>query len=92
MSDNDLFTSHQHGFRSKRSCVTQLLEVIEEWSDILERGGNIDCIYLDFQKAFDTVPFRRLLEKLYAYGIRGKLHKWIELFLIDRKQQVKVGK
>ena len=66
MERNQLFTIHQHGFRSKHSCVTQLLEVVEHWSDILEKGGDIDCIYLDFAKAFNTVPYKRLLQKLYA--------------------------
>jgi len=91
MERNNLFIENQHGFRSKRSCVTQLLEVIEEWTDILDRGGNIDCIYLDFAKAFDTVPHQRLLLKLNAYGVRGKIHEWISNFLNERKQQVRLG-
>ena len=70
MRKNQLFTIHQHGYGSKHSSVTQLLEVVEHWSDILEKGGAIDCIYLDIAKAFDTVPYKRLLQKLYAYGIR----------------------
>lgn len=91
MESNDLFTEHQHGFRSKRSCVTQLLEVMEEWSEILDSGGNIDNIYLDFSKAFDTVPHKRLKNKLYSYGIRGQVLNWIVNFLQDRKQQVRIG-
>ena len=91
MEQNKLFVDNQHGFRSKRSCATQLLEVIEEWSDILDRGGNIDCIYLDFAKAFDTVPHQRLLLKLNAYGVRGNIHKWISNFLNERKQRVRLG-
>ena len=91
MEINDLFTVHQHGFRSKHSCTTQLLEVLEHWSEILEQGGSIDCIYLDFAKAFDTVPHKRLLRKLSAYGIRGNILGWIESFLTNRQQQVRVG-
>jgi ribonuclease P/MRP protein subunit RPP40 len=45
-------------------------------------------IYLDFRKAFDTVPYQRLLKKLESYGIRGKLLKWITQFIVGRKQQV----
>jgi len=81
MESNDLFAPHQHGFRSKRSCVTQLLEVVDHWSEVIEQGGKLDCIYLDFAKAFDTVPYQRLLQKLYAYGIRSNVHGWIEAFL-----------
>ena len=91
MEKYNLFTTHQHGFRQKHSCVTQLLEVVEEWSDTLERGGNVDCIYLDFAKAFDTVPHQRLLTKLDAYGVTGQVLRWIESFLYNRKQQVRVG-
>ena len=79
------------GLDPKKSCVTQLLEVVNTWSEVLERGDNLDCIYLDFAKAFDTVPFKRLLHKLHAYGIRGKVHKWISAFLDDRHQQVRIG-
>lgn len=60
MESNNLFIKHQHGFRAGHSCVTQLLEVTDEWFEILDRGRNIDCIYLDFRKAFDTVPHKRL--------------------------------
>ena len=88
MESNNLFTKHQHGFRKGHSCVTQLIEVIEEWTKELDSHNNIDAIYLDFQKAFDTVPHKRLITKLHGYGIRGKLLSWIENFLTDRKQRV----
>ena len=91
MEENKMFTDHQHGFRTKHSCVTQILEVVEHWSEILEQGGNLDCIYLDFAKAFDTVPYQRLLQKLHAYGISGKVLSWIKSFSLDRHQQVRVG-
>ena len=48
----------------------------------------MDCIYLDFAKAFDSVPHQRLLRKVYGYGIRGKLITWVRSFLIDRRQRV----
>jgi hypothetical protein len=51
-------------------------------------GDAIDTIYLDFSKAFDTVPHRRLIQKLECYGITGKLLKWIKSFLTNRKQRV----
>ena len=88
---NNFFSEHQHGFRARHSCVTQLIEVIEHWTEILEQGGSIDCIYLDFAKAFDTVPHQRLLKKLSAYGIRGNILGWIRSFLSNRQQKVKVG-
>ena len=45
---------------------------------------------LDFSKAFDTVPHRRLLGKLSTYGINGPILRWIEAFLVDRVQGVVV--
>ncbi len=57
-----------------------------------ETGGPaVDAIYLDFQKAFDTVPHERLLLKLEGYGITGTLHSWIADFLHSRRQQVVVN-
>ena len=43
---------------------------------------------MDLAKAFDKVPYRRLLHKLEYYGIRGSTHKWINLWLSGRTQQV----
>jgi hypothetical protein len=88
---NNLYAKCQHGFRKKRSCVTQLLEVMEELTTYMDNKTPIDIIYLDFKKAFDTVPHKRLLVKLKAYGIQGKVLSWIQGFLSDRKQRVKVG-
>lgn len=88
MEENRLFTKHQHGFRKGKSCVTQLIEVMERWTEDLDNKRPVDVIYLDFQKAFDTVPHKRLIHKLKAYGIKGKILCWIEDFLKNRKQRV----
>ena len=88
MEENNFFTVHQYGFRKERSCVTQLIEVVEKWSEELDNHNSIDAIYLDFQKAFDTVPHKRLIHKLKGYGISGNLLHWIEDFLHDRKQSL----
>ena len=58
LESNKLLSENQHGFIAGRSCTTQLLEVLDKWSRILEDGDNIDVTYLDFVKAFDTVPHR----------------------------------
>ena len=54
----------------------------------MDCNENVDVIYLDFRKAFDTVPHARLINKLYAYGIRGNLLQWIQNVLTDKKQKV----
>ena len=64
MESNQLFTNGQYGFRKGRSCITQLIEVMEDWTEHLDNHNSVDAIYLDFQKAFDTVPHHRLITKL----------------------------
>ena len=54
----------------------------------MDCSENVDVVFLDFQKAFDTVPYAKLINKLYAYGIRGILLTWIQNFLTNRKQTV----
>ena len=88
--DNDLLTSDQFGFLPGKSCALQLLVVMEEWLEVLDRRGAVDVVYLDFQKAFDRVPHQRLLSKLKAYGVGGNLLQWISAFLSNRRQRVVV--
>ena len=66
-----MYCEEQHSFRSHRSCTTQLLLVSEILSKRFEDGLDTDVIYLDFQKAFDKVPHKRLLLKLKKAGIQG---------------------
>ncbi|KAL8606268.1 hypothetical protein ACOMHN_039804 [Nucella lapillus] len=91
LDENVLISRQQHGFVQGRSCVTQLLDVMDAWTEILDAGGSVDIIYMDFMKAFDSVPHRRLLMKLAAYGIQGKVLDWTRAFLTDRQQSVVVN-
>ena len=91
MERNNLFNKSQHGFVSGRSCTTQLLEFMEEATQALDRGEDVDVIYLDFAKAFDKVPHKRLLKKLSGYGIKGKVYNWIKEFLSNCKQRVVIN-
>lgn len=90
MKKNTLFSSKQFGFISGRSTSLQLLHVLEEWTNILDDGGSLDCIFLDFMKTFDTVPHYRLLKKLTRYGISPSIVIWVKSFLSNRKQRVRV--
>ena len=58
---------------------------------MIEKGEPVDILYLDLAKAFNTVPPRKLLHKVKAHGIDGKILKWIEAFLVGRQQRVIVG-
>ena len=90
LEQHSILTPAQYGFRSKRSCETQLLATIQDLTSGLSDGLQIDAILLDFAKAFDKVPHTRLLMKLDYYGIRNCTIKWIQSFLEDRKQHVLV--
>lgn len=87
---NDLLSEHQHGFARGRSCLTNLLETFENWTEALDQGYGLDIIYLDYRKAFDSVPHRRLMAKLQSFGIKGRLLQWLENFLVSRTMRVGV--
>jgi hypothetical protein len=72
---NNLLAIQQHGFVKSKSCTTNLLETLDFISYYLDKFIPVDVIMLDFVKAFDTVPHRRLLAKLKAYGINGLVYK-----------------
>lgn len=84
-------SSEQHGFVPKRSCLSNLLECLHKAYDILDDNESLDLIYLDFMKAFDSVPHKRLLSKLRSYGITGKTLSIIKDFLENRSFRVRIG-
>ena len=90
MERNHLFSKKQHGFVPRRNCMTNLLVCMEKWTEILDDGDAIDVIYTDFSKAFDSVPHQRLLKKLENLGIIGNTLGWIEEFLSNRVQRVRI--
>jgi len=63
LESNNLIMNSHHGFRQKRSCLTNLLEFMEKVAEYMDSGEPVDVIYLDFQKAFDKVPHSRLIEQ-----------------------------
>ena len=71
LSKHQLLTDLQHGFRKCRSCDTQLILTINDLAMGLEEKDQTDLILLDFSKAFDKVPHKRLLLKSEYLGIRG---------------------
>ena len=85
---HNLIRDTQHGFQSGKSCFTNLLMFLEEVTKNLDEGNPVDILYMDFRKAFDSVPHKRLLKKLRSHGIDGKLLQWIEEWLCKRKQRV----
>nr|VZH96026.1 unnamed protein product [Spirometra erinaceieuropaei] len=84
----NLLSNAQYGFRRGRSCGTNLLCTMQSWTRALDAKHTVHVAYIDFRKAFDSVPHQRLLHKLRIMGIGGKLLKWIENFLVGRSQIV----
>ena len=56
----------------------------------MEDGYGLDAVYLDFRKAFDSVPHKRLINRLKECGLSGMLLKWIESFLTSRRMKIGV--
>ena len=78
----------QFGFLQNRSCLTQLLSSFSQIYDSLENKNHCDVIYLDFKKAFDSVPHNELLFKLWHVGITGPLWLWFKNYLTSRSHFV----
>ena len=84
---NNILTSHQHGFWKGFSTETQLISVLDHWLSSLDKRIRTDVLLIDFSKALDSVPHRRL----NYYGITGNSLFWIKNFLLDRTQCVQVS-
>ena len=88
LENNKILYDLQHGFRSSRSCETQLTTFIHDLTLNNNNNKQTDIIIMDFAKAFDKVPHKRLQYKLKYYGITGNTHTWITDFLSLRTQTV----
>ena len=64
---------------------------MDRMSGTRSHGGQIDVIYTDLEKAFDKIPHRRLISKLQSYCIHNNIVQWLEAFLSNRKQRVRIG-
>ena len=87
---NKILTHEQHGFRSNHPTTSNLLELINELTSLMDVGHSVDVITADFAKAFDSLSYNKLLYKLKMNGICGKIHTWIKEFLINRFFNVKM--
>ena len=88
LNRHSLIRDTQHGFRKGRSCASNLLAFLDYVTSCTDSNDNVDVLYLDFSKAFDKVPHMRLLSKLKAHGVDGKVLGWIGAWLAGRYQRV----
>ena len=92
LQDQKLIKDSQHGFMPGRICATNLVLFQDKLTKIMDQGKSADIFYLDFAKAFDKVPHKRLVQKLRNKRIGGNILRWIENWLTNRTQAVKVGR
>ena len=74
-----------------KSCITQLVEVLDRIGRELDHGKQIDVLYLDMSKAFDRVSHAKLLHRLCQFGFRGNILKWFRSYLSSRRQRTTIS-
>ena len=77
VKDNQGIRPSQHRFRKGRCGLTNLISFYDQVTHLVEEGKPVGVVYLDFSKAFDTVPDNILLEKLAAHGLEWALCCWV---------------
>lgn len=82
----------QHGFRKKKSTQTAIFSFLNKLYDNLDNGNKTIGLFMDLSKAFDLVDHELLLEKLNAYGMRGKINNLVRTYLTGRSQLVEIDK
>ena len=83
---NDLLTSCQSGFCSLHSTLTALLETSNNWCVNVDKGLLNGVIFIDLKKAFDTIDYKIILQKLAKYGVNQDALKWFKSYLTNRLQ------
>ena len=81
----------QYGFRAKHSTTHALINITENIREALDSKKPVTSVFVDLQKAFDTVNHKILLSKLEYYGIRGSINAWFKSYLYKRRQKVTIN-
>ena len=87
----NLISSKQFGFRSKHSCNHAIISLTEHVKKLIDEGQIVCGVFVDLEKAFDTVHHEILCDKLNAYGLRGKINELFKSYLSNRKQYVSLN-
>jgi hypothetical protein len=92
LDENNLLIAQQSGFRASHSCETALNLVLSSWKDSVQNNKVIVAVFLDLQRAFETIDRKVLLRKLERYGIKNAALRWFQNYLEGRTQATKFGK
>ena len=84
-------STSQWGFQAGKSTATALLSTTHNILNLLEAGNEVCAVFFDFRKAFDSVPHRKLLDKLQDLGLDERILQWVKSYLTDRSQKVIVN-
>ena len=87
---NNKIITEQHGSINKRSTITNLLTFKEYISQAFNRGNQVHVLYTDVSKAFDSVNHELIIQKLKNYKVNAKIVSWLNSYLCNRKQLVKI--
>lgn len=88
---NNIFSICQHGFLKGKSTETAIMDFLTKLYENLNKNMKSMGLFMDLSKAFDLINHRLLLNKLQCYGLRGKIHDWLESYLSSRTQLVEVN-
>ena len=86
-----IFSKHQFGFRKGHSAQQCLIFMVEKWKKCLDKGGIFGALLTDLSKAFDCIPHDLLITKLDAYGFDLPPLKFLNSYLSNRKQRIKIN-
>lgn len=87
---NSIMTHHQHGFIKGRSTITNLTEYTSTIMNGMKRHKQVDAIYLDISKAFDSVDTQLMFHKLKLMGLNNQILNWLIEYFDGRQQIVRI--
>ena len=90
LNEYNVLYESQYGFRERRSTDHAILDIVNKIQSCMDKCM-FSCVFIDLQKAFDTVDHAILLQKLFHYGVHGIVNDWFSSYLIDRVQTTQIG-
>lgn len=91
LEKHKIIKEEQNGFRKNKSTSLAAFQLIKSITENIDSKIPVSVLFMDMSKAFDHVCHKRLLEKVYRYGIRGTAYNWLDSYLSNRKQSVEIN-